>query len=79
MKTLTKEHAAIIGAHTGLLAGPFSEMHEYIEKIMGRPVFTHELANDKTVAEIKQKSKADFLAICRTPEDAVIDEVKSKL
>lgn len=61
---LTKTQAAIIGAYTGITAGPFEDMHEYIEKIMGRPVFTHELANTNTIAEIKQKAKPDFLVIC---------------
>lgn len=68
MKTqkLTKEQAAIIGAFTGVLCGNFSDMHEYIETIMGRPVFTHELGNDFVVDAIKEKSKADFLAICNS-------------
>ena len=63
MERLTSEQAAIIGAFTGVLSGPFSDMHEYIENIMGRPVFTHEMGNDKIVAEIRKKSKPDFLAI----------------
>ncbi len=61
---LTKEQSAIIGAYTGTLCGPFDAMHEYIEKIMGRPVFTHELANKETVAAIKEAAKADFIALC---------------
>lgn len=60
---LTSEQAAIIGAFTGYLAGPFSEMHAYIEKIIGRPVFTHEMASEALSAEIREKAKADFLAI----------------
>ncbi len=63
MDRLTSEQAAVIGAFTGILAGPFSDMHEYIEKIMGRPVWTHEMANDAVWAEIKEKARADFLAI----------------
>ncbi len=63
MERLSSEQAAVIGAFTGMLAGPFSDMHEYIEKIMGRPVWTHEMGNDKVAAEIKEKAKADFLAI----------------
>lgn len=38
--------------------------YEYIEEIMGRPVWTHELANKSVVEEIKAKSKADFIALC---------------
>ncbi len=64
MERLTKEQAAIIGAYTNVLCGPFSDMHEYIEKVMGRPVWTHELASEKVTEEIREKCKADFLAIC---------------
>jgi hypothetical protein len=64
MERLTKEQAAIIGAYTGYLAGPFSDMHEYIEKILGRPVFTHDLALKTVVGEIQEASKKDFLEIC---------------
>jgi len=65
---LTKEQAAIIGAFTGITASSFSVVHEYIEKILGRPVRKHEMAHEKVVAEIKEKSKADFLALCYTEE-----------
>lgn len=64
MTKLTKEQAAIVGAYTGFLCGSFSDMHEYIEKIMGRPIFTHEMGSEKIADEIREKSKQDFLAIC---------------
>jgi NTP pyrophosphatase (non-canonical NTP hydrolase) len=38
---------------------------------MGRPVFTHELANKKVQDEIKEKSKDDFLKLCDEPESCV--------
>ncbi|OGF58480.1 MAG: hypothetical protein A2Y62_21200 [Candidatus Fischerbacteria bacterium RBG_13_37_8] len=60
---MTKQEAAIISTYTGILIGEFSDMHEYIEKIMNRPVFTHELGDHKIVKEIKQKSKQDFINI----------------
>jgi hypothetical protein len=60
---MTKREAAIIGAYTGVLLGKFDDMHSYIEEVMGRPVWTHELANEATVDAIKAKSRADFLAI----------------
>lgn len=60
---LTKEQAAIIGAFTGILSGNFEDMHAYVERIMGRPVFTHEMG-DKSVAEqIKAAALEDFRAI----------------
>ncbi len=67
---LTKEQAAIIGAYTGVCAGPFGDVHEYVEKIMGRPVWTHEFPS--IADEIKERSRADFIAICR-PKDAPND------
>ncbi len=63
MQRLTKEQAAIIGVYTGVLVGDFSDMHEYIEKIMKRPVFTHELADKLLVAEIKKAAKPDLMNI----------------
>ena len=63
MERLTKEQAAIIGAYTGYLVGPFSDKREYVERILKRCVSTHEMGNDKVAAEIKEKSRADFLAI----------------
>lgn len=66
MNKLTREQAAIIGAYTGVLAGNFSDMHEYIERIMKRPVFTHEMGNEVIANQIKEAAKADFLAIAHT-------------
>lgn len=60
---MTKREAAIIAAYTGYLIGDFSEMHEYIEKVMGRPVFTHEMANEKFMEELHDKCKVDFVTI----------------
>ena len=39
----------------------FDELHEYIEEILGRPVWTHELADEDTWNEIKEKSKEEFV------------------
>ena len=64
MEKLTREQAAIIGAYTGYLCGSFVDMSNYIEKILGRPVWTHELASEELQSEIKRKSKNDFLKIC---------------
>jgi hypothetical protein len=64
MNKLTKKQGAIIGAYTGYLAGKFSDMHEYIEEIMNRSVFTHELADKTFAMQIKEKATKDFLEIC---------------
>jgi hypothetical protein len=67
MARITREQAAILSAHTGILCGPFSDMHKYVERIMGRPVFTHEMGSQKIADEIKKKSWADFISL--TAED----------
>ena len=45
------------------MLGNFSDMHQYIEEILERPVWTHELANEQVVQEIKDKSRNDFVNI----------------
>ncbi len=60
---MTKREAAIVGAYTGILLGEFSDMHQYIEEIMERPVWTHELANKDTAEEVKDKAHNDFIKI----------------
>lgn len=60
---LTREQAAVIGAYTGVVCGSFSDLHEYIEKIMGRPVFTHELADRGLADRIKVAAAPDFMAL----------------
>lgn len=66
---MTKLECAIIMAHTGttMLTGEdFSIFHKYIEDIMGRSVWLHELANESVVAEIKRRSEKDFIKLCAT-------------
>lgn len=58
---MTKREAAIVSAYTGILIGEFDDMHEYIEEIMQRPVFTHEMPFIWN--EIKERSREDFLNI----------------
>ena len=65
---MTKREAAIVSAYTGYLIGEFSDMHEYIEEIMGRPVFTHELGNMTTFDKIKSLARDDFCLITLSDE-----------
>jgi hypothetical protein len=64
MTKLTREQAAVISAYTGFLAGPFSDMHEYAERILGYPVFTHQFASEELTETLQQKAKMDFLSLC---------------
>lgn len=60
---MKKREAAIVAAYTGKFLGEFSELHKYIEEIMEKPVFTHELASKDIANEIKEKSKQDFIEL----------------
>jgi len=65
---MTRRESAIVGAYTGFLCGPFEAMHEYIEEIMDRPVFTHEMGDRAIMEEIKAKAKPDFVAMAEAVE-----------
>ena len=68
---MTDREKAIIMAYTGtcMLTGEkFDVFHKYIEEICGRPIWTHELAIENVVDEIREKSKADFLWLCENSE-----------
>ncbi len=65
---------AVIGAYTGILSGPMDEMHDYIEVIMGRPVYTHEMGDKEIMQEVKEKAKTDFLKVVKWLADKNIQE-----
>lgn len=62
---MTDKEKAIVMAYTGIcmLAGDkFRIFHRYVEDIMGRPVYTHEIG--LLADAIKEKAEADFMALC---------------
>ena len=65
MQKLTKEQAIIISGYTGILMCKFSLLHEDIEKRLGRPVFTHEFADEDFFSKkVSLLYIEDFLATC---------------
>ena len=53
---MTKKEAILVSAYTGfLLTKNFSDVHEFYEELLGRPVFTHELIRDDVMREIRAK------------------------
>jgi hypothetical protein len=62
---MTDREKAIVMAHTGicmLTGDKFQIFHKYVEDIMGRPIWTHDIGFLEN--EIKEKSKDDFIALC---------------
>lgn len=73
---MTNVEKAIIMAYTGtcmLTGDKFNIFLEYVEKLMGRPVYTHELGF--LADEIKEKAKDDFIELCKA--DAELENTPS--
>jgi len=73
---MTDKEKAIVMAYTGvcMLSGDkFKIFHEYVENIMGRPVYTHEMVIKAIDDEIKEKAKTNFIALCAEQEQTVCD------
>lgn len=63
---MKKEEAVIIEAYTGvcMLTGDDRNLfYKYINQLMGRTVYTHEIPALSN--EIKGKAKPDFIKICK--------------
>lgn len=66
---MTKIECAIVMAHTGtcmLQGDDIKWFYRYLNKLFGRLVYTHEIP--ALADEIKQRSKADFLELCKGAE-----------
>lgn len=61
---MTNFEKVVVSAYTGVLMCDIADLHSYIEVKLGRPVFTHELADHKVQEEIKRLTKPDFLRLC---------------
>lgn len=65
---MTYQECVIVSAYTGYLMCDFSDLHKYIEEKIGRPVWTHELADKEFFEYIRKETKEDFLALCQSKE-----------
>lgn len=61
---MTYEERVIVSAYTGYCMCNMQDVHRYIELKLQRPVFTHELAKADILAEIRDKTRDDFLRLC---------------
>ena len=69
---MTKQECAIVMAYTGtvmLTSDNLGIYYKYLQEILGRPVYTHELAFREIQKQIKEKSTDDFLKLCREASD----------
>lgn len=70
---MTYHEKIVVSAYTGYLMCDFSDIHEYIEKKLGRPVWTHEMADKNIQEAIRNTVRPDFIALCGH-EDGEQDE-----
>ena len=61
---MTKRESLIISAYTGyMVCKEFSDLHEFIEEVMKRPVFTHELSSEQFNSELREKLKPKIVGL----------------
>lgn len=69
---MTKRECAIVQAYTGfvMLAGKdVWYFLKYIQELISRPVWTHELINETVRRMVEERAKPDFIELCRTAVD----------
>ncbi|MBS6715004.1 MAG: hypothetical protein KH231_05975 [Dialister sp.] len=55
---MTKHEAIVLSAYTGiLLTKDFSDVHKFCESLLGRPIFSHEFADQGIWDEVHEKCK----------------------
>jgi hypothetical protein len=63
---MTHQEAVLVSAYTGyLLTNSFGDVHEFCEKLLGRPIWTHEFAMEGVQKEIRDKCKPMILEMIR--------------
>lgn len=66
---MTLREKIIVEVYTGtcmVTGDEREEVYRYMSALMGRPVFTHELADHEFQEKLKEKCKPDFVALCRS-------------
>ena len=61
---MTREEAILLSAYTGFLFAPdFSEVHKFCEDTLGRPIWTHEFADNCVQKEIQEKLRPQIMEL----------------
>lgn len=66
---MTKHEKLIVSAYTGVLMVEFGDFHKWVEELSGYPVWTHEFATEDFWLRLKEKTKDEFLKICKEESD----------
>jgi hypothetical protein len=61
---MTREEAILLSAYTGFLLVPdFSDVHKFCEDTLGRPIWTHEFADQDVQKEIREKLRPQIMEL----------------
>ena len=61
---MTKEESLLVSAYTGyMICSQFSELREYIEEVMGEPIFTHQMGSEEFNKVLRNKLKPKILEL----------------
>ena len=61
---MTREEAILLSAYTGYLLVPdFSQVHKFCEDTLGRPIWTHEFADQDVQKEIREKLRPQIMEL----------------
>lgn len=63
---MKKREALVITAYTGTLLCDFSDYQDFVSEIIGRPIFTHEIAYEEISEELRKKTSKEFLKLLKT-------------
>ena len=75
---LTRREAFVITAFTGISTTNFGEFQGFAEKILGRPIWTHEFGSQAVWDDLKEATRDEFLDICKSvPEEPEAWELHS--
>jgi len=67
---LTRREAFVITAFTGTSTTNFGDFQGFAEKILGRPIWTHEFGSQAVWDDLKEATRDEFLDICKAvPEE----------
>ena len=56
---MTKKEAILLSAYTGyLLVDNIGEVYMFLNDLMGRPVYSHELASEEFMKEVQKRCKS---------------------
>lgn len=70
---MTDREKVIVSAHTGVVMLPEDKvfmLFDYFEELLGRRITIYDLQFKEVSDQIKEKSKPEFLEICRREADA---------